>query len=87
VEPLLLNAAYGSQTPLNNNLRELFNLMNFIDPENWPVEVLEQQYQQDLLTPALVTGLHEKLKNYFLRRTKEILNLPQKASIGERERQ
>jgi chromodomain-helicase-DNA-binding protein 4 len=56
--------------------------MNFIDPENWPdVEELEQQYQQDLLTPALVTGLHEKLKNYFLRRTKEILNLPQKASI------
>jgi hypothetical protein len=56
--------------------------MNFIDPENWPdVEELERQYQQDLLTPALVTELHEKLKDYFLRRTKEILNLPQKASI------
>lgn len=53
--------------------------MNFIDPDNWHnVEELEQQYQQDQLTPARVAELHERLKPYFLRRTKEILNLPQK---------
>ena len=55
--------------------------MNFIDPENWSdVEELERQYQQDLLTPAHVAELHEKLKGYFLRRTKEVLQLPHKVS-------
>ncbi|KAG9052818.1 hypothetical protein FS842_009210 [Serendipita sp. 407] len=66
-------------TPLNNNLRELFNLMNFIDPDGWHnLKELETQYQQDTLTADLVSELRERLKDYFLRRTKEILNLPQK---------
>ncbi|KAG8855985.1 hypothetical protein FRB91_001375 [Serendipita sp. 411] len=66
-------------TPLNNNLRELFNLMNFIDPDGWHnLKELETQYQQDTLTAELVSELRERLKDYFLRRTKEILNLPQK---------
>lgn len=69
-------------TPLNNNLRELFNLMNFVDPVNWPdVEELEREYHQDVLTLAQVTELHEKLKPYFLRRTKEVLKLPHKHEI------
>jgi hypothetical protein len=68
-----------SQTPLNNNLRELFNLMNFIDPEGWNnLEQLERQYRQEHLTKELLSELHLKLKEYFLRRTKEILKLPNK---------
>lgn len=56
--------------------------MNFVDQENWQdVEELERQYQQDQLTVALVAELHEKLKQYFLRRTKEILGLPHKHEI------
>jgi len=55
--------------------------MNFVDRENWSnVEDLERQYQQDQLTVALVGELHEKLKQYFLRRTKDILSLPQKVN-------
>jgi len=59
--------------------------MNFLDPENWPdVEELEREYHPDLLTPAHVAELHERLKQYFLRRTKEILKLPQKVGIRSR---
>jgi chromodomain-helicase-DNA-binding protein 4 len=57
--------------------------MNFVDRENWDnVEELERQYQQDQLTVALVGELHEKLKQYFLRRTKEILDLPHKVNLA-----
>ncbi|CCA67695.1 probable CHD1-transcriptional regulator [Serendipita indica DSM 11827] len=69
-------------TPLNNNLRELFNLMNFIDPEKWrDVEDLEREYQSEQLTSGMVSELREKLKMYFLRRTKDILNLPSKHEV------
>ena len=40
-------------TPLNNNIRELFNLMNFLDPDNWSdLEALETEYEE--LTEDLV---------------------------------
>jgi SNF2 family DNA or RNA helicase len=56
--------------------------MNFIDREQWgDLNALEREYHQDKLTPELVAELHEKLKEYFLRRTKEILNLPGKHEI------
>lgn len=65
-------------TPLNNNIRELFNLMNFLDPEGWAdLPALEEKYTD--LTEELLAELHEKLKPYFLRRTKaDVLTLPPK---------
>ncbi|KAI8990487.1 SNF2 family N-terminal domain-containing protein [Trametes punicea] len=68
-------------TPLNNNIRELFNLMNFLDPEQWKdLEQLSKQYEE--LTDELVKDLHIRLKPYFLRRIKsEVLQLPPKNEV------
>lgn len=67
-----------SQTPLNNNIRELFNLMNFLDSNKWQdLEALEKEYEE--LSEDLVRQLHVRLKPYFLRRIKsEVLQLPPK---------
>ena len=69
------------QTPLNNNIRELFNLMNFLDPDQWKdLEQLSKQYEE--LTDELVKDLHNRLKPYFLRRIKsEVLQLPPKVCL------
>ena len=66
------------QTPLNNNMRELFNLMNFLDPVEWrDLEALEKEHE--VLTDDLIKQLHERLRPYFLRRIKsEVLQLPPK---------
>ncbi|TFK30824.1 hypothetical protein FA15DRAFT_608326 [Coprinopsis marcescibilis] len=68
-------------TPLNNNIRELFNLMNFLDPENWQdLEAMEKEYEH--LTEELIKELHDKLRPYFLRRIKsEVLQLPPKNEV------
>ncbi|CDO72994.1 hypothetical protein BN946_scf185007.g48 [Trametes cinnabarina] len=68
-------------TPLNNNIRELFNLMNFLDPTEWKdLEQLSKQYEQ--LTDELVRELHVRLKPYFLRRIKsDVLQLPPKNEV------
>ncbi|KAI0756774.1 SNF2 family N-terminal domain-containing protein [Daedaleopsis nitida] len=68
-------------TPLNNNIRELFNLMNFLDPDKWTdLEGLSKQYEE--LTDELVQDLHSRLKPYFLRRIKsEVLQLPPKNEV------
>ncbi|KAK1228665.1 hypothetical protein PQX77_008318 [Marasmius sp. AFHP31] len=65
-------------TPLNNNIRELFNLMNFLDPDQWnDLEALEKEHEE--LTEELVKSLHTRLRPYFLRRIKsEVLQLPPK---------
>lgn len=65
-----------SGTPLNNNLQELFNLLNFIDPSKWDNrEELTERYAE--LTPEKVEEVRAILKPYFLRRTKDlVLNLP-----------
>jgi len=59
-------------------MRELFNLMNFLDPEEWrDLEALEKQHEE--LTEDLVKDLHNRLRPYFLRRIKsEVLELPPK---------
>jgi chromodomain-helicase-DNA-binding protein 4 len=69
------------QTPLNNNIRELFNLMNFLDPGSWAdLQALEIEYQN--LTEEPLKRLHERLRPYFLRRTKkEVLKLPPKNEV------
>uniref|UniRef100_A0A8H7YAC3 Chromatin remodeling factor mit1 n=1 Tax=Psilocybe cubensis TaxID=181762 RepID=A0A8H7YAC3_PSICU len=68
-------------TPLNNNMRELFNLMNFLDPIEWKdLETLEKQHET--LTEDLVKQLHQRLRPYFLRRIKsEVLDLPPKNEV------
>ncbi|CAE6425416.1 unnamed protein product [Rhizoctonia solani] len=70
-------------TPLNNNIRELFNLMNFLDSKNWNnLDELEKEYDQENLTEELIAQLHERLRPYFLRRQKaEVLDLPVKHEV------
>lgn len=48
-------------TPLNNNIRELFNLMNFIDPANWNnLDELTREYES--VNSDNLTALRERLK-------------------------
>jgi chromodomain-helicase-DNA-binding protein 4 len=56
----------------------LFNLLNFLDPDQWgDLKTLEKQYEE--LTEDLVKTLHTRLRPYFLRRIKtEVLQLPPK---------
>ncbi|KAI1327259.1 PHD/FYVE-zinc-finger like domain-containing protein [Xylariaceae sp. FL0255] len=54
-------------TPLQNNKRELFNLLQFIDPEK-NAERLDTQYS--VLTKDNIPALHDLIRPYFLRRTK-----------------
>ncbi|UKZ92053.1 uncharacterized protein TrAFT101_007020 [Trichoderma asperellum] len=54
-------------TPLQNNKRELFNLLQFID-EKQNAEKLDQEYA--VLDKESLPKLHEKIRPYFLRRTK-----------------
>ncbi|KAI0347824.1 hypothetical protein BDW22DRAFT_1349889 [Trametopsis cervina] len=68
-------------TPLNNNIRELFNLMNFLDPIEWNnLHALEVEYEE--LTEEKIKELHTRLRPYFLRRIKsEVLQLPPKNEV------
>ncbi|KAJ3298557.1 hypothetical protein HDU79_009322 [Rhizoclosmatium sp. JEL0117] len=75
-----------SGTPLQNNMRELFNLMNFLDSKKWedPKDLaskfgIENIKDDDTIIPLI----HDYLRPYFLRRTKkEVLTfLPPKAEI------
>lgn len=54
-------------TPLQNNARELFNLLQFLDKSMNAAE-LEVRYAN--LTQENVPELHETLRKFFLRRTK-----------------
>ncbi|KAG8945049.1 hypothetical protein FRC00_010282, partial [Tulasnella sp. 408] len=69
-------------TPLNNNIRELFNLMNFLDAENWHnLKELESEYAE--LDEEKLSELHNLLKPYFLRRVKAdvMTDLPPKNEV------
>ncbi|KAJ7630765.1 SNF2 family DNA-dependent ATPase [Roridomyces roridus] len=68
-------------TPLNNNIRELFNLMNFLDPSEWK-DLENLSTQHETLTEELVRDLHARLRPYFLRRIKsQVLKLPPKNEV------
>lgn len=54
-------------TPLQNNKRELFNLLQFIDKTQNATK-LDEEYA--VLTKENLPQLHEKIRPYFLRRTK-----------------
>ena len=67
-------------TPLQNNPRELFNLLQFLDA-SIDAEAMEEEY--DTLTKENVPRLHELIRPFFLRRTKaQVLDfLPSMAQI------
>lgn len=67
-------------TPLQNNARELFNLLQFLD-ETFDAAALELEYAE--LTKENVPQLHELIRPFFLRRTKaQVLTfLPPMAQI------
>ncbi|KAJ8129508.1 hypothetical protein O1611_g4124 [Lasiodiplodia mahajangana] len=67
-------------TPLQNNKRELFNLLQFIDGTR-NAEELDEQYAE--LTKDNLPELHNLIRPYFLRRTKaQVLKfLPPMAQI------
>lgn len=54
-------------TPLQNTIRELFNLLQFINPKI-DAEILEQRYSD--LNKESISTLHEMIRPCFLRRTK-----------------
>jgi chromodomain-helicase-DNA-binding protein 4 len=54
-------------TPLQNNKRELFNLIQFIDSSK-NANDLDEQYQE--ITAENLPKLHDMIRPYFLRRTK-----------------
>eukprot|EP00834_Sanchytrium_tribonematis_P003838 NODE_164_length_14719_cov_1.036252.p2 type:complete len:683 gc:universal NODE_164_length_14719_cov_1.036252:6190-8238(+) len=69
-------------TPVQNKVRELFSLLNFLDPAEFEdVDELEKQYEA--LTSDLVLELLQRLKPYILRRTVKHIarELPPKKEI------
>ncbi|KAK0635561.1 PHD/FYVE-zinc-finger like domain-containing protein [Bombardia bombarda] len=58
-------------TPLQNNKRELFNLLQFIDPKNMQAEKLDEEFGE--ITKDNLPKLHELIRPYFLRRTKAMV--------------
>ncbi|PWN45604.1 hypothetical protein IE81DRAFT_308721 [Ceraceosorus guamensis] len=69
-------------TPLNNNIGELFNLLNWLQPGgDWSrIEDLKKEYES--LTPALIEELQPRLRPFFLRRLKaDVVNLPAKTEL------
>lgn len=67
-------------TPLQNNQRELFNLLHFLDDSHDP-EKLEEEYAD--LDSDKISKLHDMIRPFFLRRTKaQVLTfLPPMAQI------
>lgn len=67
-------------TPLQNNARELFNLLQFLDPS---VNAQQMEEEYTTLTEENIARLHNQLRSLFLRRTKaEVLTfLPSMAQI------
>ncbi|TKA71091.1 hypothetical protein B0A55_08337 [Friedmanniomyces simplex] len=56
-------------TPLQNNQRELFNLLHFLD-ESYNAAELEERFALEGLTADKIQELHDLIRPFFLRRTK-----------------
>ena len=54
-------------TPLQNNTRELFNLLHFLDPK---IDAAKMEQEYETLNKDKVAELHELIRPFFLRRTK-----------------
>lgn len=67
-------------TPLQNRLRELFNIMHFIRPLEFKGD--EADHYEEMTKPQ-IDELHSRLKPYFLRRTKQevLKKLPPKYEL------
>ncbi|KAI8640052.1 P-loop containing nucleoside triphosphate hydrolase protein [Parasitella parasitica] len=67
-------------TPLQNRLRELFNIMHFIQPKEFQGD--EADHYEEMTRPQ-IEELHSRLKPYFLRRTKQevLKKLPPKYEL------
>jgi chromodomain-helicase-DNA-binding protein 4 len=67
-------------TPLQNNARELFNLLQFLDPK---ISASAMEAKYETLTKENVPELHDLIRPFFLRRTKaQVLTfLPPMAQI------
>jgi superfamily II DNA or RNA helicase len=57
-------------TPLQNNARELFNLMQFLDDTINAAELEEQYSEMSQMTSENIRELHDKIRPFILRRTK-----------------
>ena len=76
-------------TNLQNTLHKLFNILRYIEPENFKnfknAASLEESYSDMFENPSKVIQLHEFLRPYMLRRTKadvqEYYSIPPKAEI------
>ncbi|BFZ54477.1 hypothetical protein PYCC9005_001514 [Savitreella phatthalungensis] len=68
-------------TPLQNNTKELFNLLQFLDPAKMNARELEDRF--DIERQESLSELHKLLQPYFLRRTKaQVLKfLPKKNEV------
>ncbi|KAK6530906.1 hypothetical protein TWF281_007740 [Arthrobotrys megalospora] len=55
-------------TPLQNNIRELFNLLQFLDPTKINARELEERFGE--VNSENLHELHEMIRPFFLRRTK-----------------
>mgnify|MGYP002718973923 CR=1 FL=1 len=67
-------------TPMNNTIREILNLMNFLDPTEFKdLDSLERRYSEP--DEELYKELRAKIAPYMLRRSKDqVLDLPAKVS-------
>lgn len=67
-------------TPLNNTIREILNLMNFLDPKEFgDLDGLEKRYSEP--DEELYKELRAKIAPFMLRRSKEdVLDLPPKVN-------
>ena len=57
-------------TPLQNNASELFTLLHFLQPNEFPSEEACKDSFGELTTVKLVEKLHQRMRPYFLRRMK-----------------
>ncbi|OEU14438.1 SNF2_N-domain-containing protein [Fragilariopsis cylindrus CCMP1102] len=58
-------------TPIQNDVKEFWTLLNFIDPENYDdVDEFLEEYG-DMKSKEKIDDLHEKIRPYILRRLKE----------------
>ncbi|BHF68343.1 hypothetical protein SprV_0301137700 [Sparganum proliferum] len=70
-------------TPLQNNLEELFHLLNFLDPKQFNDSRMLGVEWTDLSKEERISSLHNLLKCHLLRRMKRdvITDLPKKTEI------
>lgn len=71
-----MTSSDGIGTPLQNNIGELFALLQFLEPDKFPeLEDLEKEFA-DLSDGEKVSQLHKMLHEYILRRTKNDVETP-----------